>query len=127
MISGLLLFVMACRQLTAGRLNERNTLAWMAVAITCLGLWAFPQAAARVATLVGIGEDSALLALLSTLLLLAILLQHAVELSVLQLRLREVAQQLAILQQAHSRMPAEHGNETIGDWSRTHSSGRRGE
>ncbi len=127
MISGLLLFVMAFRQLTAGRLNERNTLVWLTGAVVCLGLWAFPQTAARIAALLGSGEAATLLALLSTVGLLAMLLQHAVELSLLQVRLREVAQQLAILQQQKSPKQAEQREETAGEWSRVHGGGRLGE
>lgn len=103
---------MACRQLTAGKLNERNTLVWMTGAITSLSLWAFPQAVAWIADWLEIAEVFTLVALVSTLILLGLLLQQAVELSLLQVRLREVAQQLAVLQRqtAQSRAELQGGN-----------------
>lgn len=118
---------MAFRQLIAGRLSERNTLVWLAGTIACLGLWACPRTFTRIAAFLGIEEAPILPALLSAFILLGLVLQHAVELSLLQGRLRELAQQLAILQQQHSCAQPDQGDEPNRGWNRAHGGGRLGE
>lgn len=96
-MSGLILFIMVFRHLVTGRLNERNSLFWLAGALVSLGLGAFPELVDPIADLAGIDYAPSLLFLLSTVALLGMMLQHSVELSLLRAQLREVSQQLAIM------------------------------
>lgn len=93
---GLLFVAVVLRNLTIRRLNERNSLFWLGGALCILALAAFPQGMDLMAKAVGVDYAPALLFLVSTLAILVVLLHQSIELSVLQARLRELAQQLAV-------------------------------
>jgi hypothetical protein len=92
-----LLFVgIVLRYLVVRKLNERNSLFWLGGALCILALGAFPQGIDLMARAVGVAYAPALLFLVSTLAILLLLLHQSVELSLLQARLRELAQQTAV-------------------------------
>jgi hypothetical protein len=99
------LFLLACglafaaivvRLLLQRKISERDSIAWMAAAIAILALSAFPQMADKVAKWVGVSYPPSLVFLLSTLVLLLLVLFQSIQISVLNEKLKELAQRVAL-------------------------------
>ncbi len=95
---GLIFVIVVLRYLITRRLSEKNSLFWLSGALAILVLGACPEAVDSLARRVGVAYPPTLLFLLSTLVMLVILLHHSVELSTQQAKLRELTQQLAVVQ-----------------------------
>ncbi|HOV79240.1 MAG TPA: DUF2304 domain-containing protein [Bacillota bacterium] len=79
------------------RINERNSLPWLAGALAVLVFSAAPELLDFLARVAGVDYPPALLFLLSTLIILFILLHQSIQISVLQDKCRELAQLLAVI------------------------------
>ncbi|PKM87984.1 MAG: hypothetical protein CVU87_08545 [Firmicutes bacterium HGW-Firmicutes-12] len=78
------------------KINERHSLFWLFGAIIILILSTIPEILAVIANLVGVDYPPALLFLIAILVILAITLYQSIQISILQERLRELTQQIAI-------------------------------
>lgn len=78
------------------RINERNSLFWLFGALIILALSTMPEMLQYMADLAGVDYPPSLLFLLSTLIMLFIILYQSIQISILQDRLRELTQQVAI-------------------------------
>lgn len=112
---GLVFVAVVLRSLVLRKLSERNSLFWLSGALFILFLGAFPQVMDLLARAVGVAYAPALLFLVSTLVILTILMHQSIELSVLQARLRETAQQLAVMRhkQATTTMAVDHDSSSL--------------
>jgi hypothetical protein len=92
------LFVLAVIYLLVKRrVNERNSFFWLAGSLVILVLSAMPEILEVIAGITGVDYPPALLFLMSTLVILFILLYQSIQISILQERCSEMAQQLAIV------------------------------
>jgi hypothetical protein len=101
------LFLLACglafaaavvRLLLKRKINERNSIAWMAAAVAILVLSAFPQIVDKIAKWVNVSYPPSLIFLFSTLVLLLLVLFQSIQISVLNEKLKELAQRVALYQ-----------------------------
>lgn len=79
------------------RINERNTLLWIAGAVAIMLIALVPDILEFMAALLGVDYPPSLLFLVSTLILLVLILYQSIQISLLQDKCRELAQNLAIL------------------------------
>lgn len=94
---GLLSVSAVIRLLVRRRLSERNSFLWLLGAVAVLALATFPGILEILADLLGVDYPPALLFLLSTFMILAIVLHQSIEISSLQSRLRELVEQVAVM------------------------------
>lgn len=94
---GLLFTITVIFLLVKKRINERNSLPWLAGALIILTLAAIPEILEVGARFTGVHYPPTLLFLLATLVILFILLYQSIQISLLQERCRELAQHLAII------------------------------
>ena len=98
-----LLYTIGVLKLLVNRkINEKNTITWLAAVFVVLILAALPKLLDKAATLIGIDYPPSLLFLSTSLVLLYTVLRQAVQLSVLDDRVRELAQLQAL--QTHQNM-----------------------
>lgn len=79
------------------KINERNSLLWLAGSLGILVLATIPNLLDIVARWLGVSYPPTLLFLLSILVILLIILHQSIQISVLQARCRELTQYLAIV------------------------------
>ncbi|MFA4885252.1 MAG: DUF2304 domain-containing protein [Desulfotomaculaceae bacterium] len=97
LVLGVVFVVAVVFLLVKRRINERNSLPWLAGSLVILVLSAVPELLDFLARITGIDYPPALLFLLATLIILFILLYQSIQISVLQDKCRELAQHLAII------------------------------
>jgi hypothetical protein len=95
-LCGVLFSGMIIRLLLKRRINERNSAAWLLGAIAILVVSANPGWLDWVAAKLGVYYPPTLLFLFSTLVLLIIVLRHSMQISILNEKLRQVAQHVAL-------------------------------
>lgn len=88
--------VFVLKLLIKRKINERNTISWLTGVFIVLILASIPHLLDELASFIGIDYPPALLFLLSSLVLLYISLKQAVQLSVLDAKVRELAQKMAV-------------------------------
>ncbi|NTW05187.1 MAG: DUF2304 domain-containing protein [Peptococcaceae bacterium] len=99
-----IIFVLAVlRLLVKGKINERNSLLWLLGSLVILVLSSMPDALDVVARAVGVHYPPTLLFLLSILVILFILLYQSIQISILQGKCNELAQQLSILKARNNK------------------------
>lgn len=91
------------------KINEKNTIHWLAGVFVVIILASIPDILDKAATLIGIDYPPSLLFLSSSLVLLYIVLRQAVQLSVLDDKVREMAQLIAIQKQQVMQETDENG------------------
>lgn len=91
--------VAVVRLLVKQKINEKNSIYWLSAVFFVLVLASIPDLLDKAATLIGISYPPSLLFLCSSLILLYIVLRQAVQLSVLDDKVRELAQLVAIQKQ----------------------------
>jgi hypothetical protein len=79
------------------KINERNTLVWLSGCFVILILSTMPDTFDRLAVLVGVKYPPSLLFLISTLVILIIVLYQSIQISMLTEKLKELAQNVAVL------------------------------
>lgn len=79
------------------RINERNTLLWMAGAVAIMAIALMPRILEVMAEFLGVDYPPSLLFLVSTLVIFLLILYQSIQISMLQDKCRELAQNLAIL------------------------------
>lgn len=94
---GMVFVITVIYLLVKRRINERNSFFWLAGALVILLLSTIPDILQIMADISGVDYPPTLLFLLSTLVILFILLYQSTQVSILQERCREMAQQLAIV------------------------------
>lgn len=99
LVCGLFFSGLLIRLLLQRKINARNSVTWLTSAIIILVLSANPRWLDWIARAVGIEYPPALLFLLSTLILLVISLYHSMQISVLNEKLRQLAQHVALEEQ----------------------------
>lgn len=104
LLCGLLFLYAVIHLLIRRRISERVSLLWLFGAVVVLILSAFPGILERAAHLVGVYYPPALLFLVSILVLLYISLHQSIQITILETKLRELAQITAI---QHGKQPAE--------------------
>jgi hypothetical protein len=92
-----LLVLITWRLMHLRRLREEHSLLWLLAALVLLGLSIFKGTLAAVADLLGVGYPPSLLVSVGILFLVVIELSHAVTISRLANRNRDLAQEVAIL------------------------------
>lgn len=93
---GFLFFVLSL--LLKRRISEWNSISWLTAAIVILIVAANPELVDWCAELLGISYPPSLLFLFSTLVLLLLVLYQSMQISMLQNKLRQLAQHVAIQQ-----------------------------
>ncbi|MFD0697134.1 DUF2304 domain-containing protein [Paenibacillus sp. GCM10027628] len=78
------------------KINERNTLLWLSGAIGILLISAFPSLLNWTAKKIGVDYPPALLFLFSALILLIIVLHQSIQISVLNEKVKQLAQHVAL-------------------------------
>lgn len=78
------------------KINERNTMLWLAGAIGILLISAFPSLLNWTAQKIGVDYPPALLFLFSAILLLIIVLHQSIQISVLNEKVKQLAQHVAL-------------------------------
>lgn len=106
MIGGLLkIFILVCGLvfvstvvylLIRRKINERNSLLWLAGSFIIFAFSAFPDTLDTLAGILGIKYPPTLLFLLSTFVLLFVVLNQSIQISILNERLKELTQRIAI-------------------------------
>ncbi len=95
-ILGLVFVATVIRLLVKRRINERNSLFWLAGSLLILMLATAPNILDIVSRTIGVDYPPTLLFLLSILVILFILLYQSIQISILQEKCRELTQLLAI-------------------------------
>jgi hypothetical protein len=93
---GLLFALAVVRLLLKKRISERNSIAWMGAALSTLSLSAFPQLVDKIAKWVNVSYPPTLVFLFSTLVLLLFVLYQSMQISMLNEKIKEIAQRIAI-------------------------------
>lgn len=91
------------------KINEKNTIHWLSAVFLVLVLASIPNILDKVATFIGISYPPSLLFLISSLVLLYIALRQAVQLSVLDDKVKELAQLVALQKQHDMQETKENG------------------
>lgn len=78
------------------KINERNTLLWLSGAVGILIIAAFPSLLNWTARKIGVDYPPALLFLFSALILLVIVLHQSIQISVLNEKIKQLAQHVAL-------------------------------
>jgi hypothetical protein len=79
------------------KINERNTLVWLAGSIGIFVLSAYPGLLNWIGRVLGVDYPPSLLFLISTLLLLIVVLHQSMQISVLNEKVKQLAQAVALL------------------------------
>lgn len=95
-ICGLLFVITVIYLLIKRKISERNSLLWLIGALIIFIVSAVPDILQFVADSIGVDYPPALLFLFSTLILLFITLYHSIQISLLNERLKELTQHVAI-------------------------------
>jgi len=96
-LSGFLFSAIIVRLLLRKRISERNSVAWLLSVAAILILSANPKWFDRLAKLLGVGYPPSLLFFFSSLVLLVIVLYQSMQISMLNEKLRQLAQHVALL------------------------------
>lgn len=94
---GLIFFMLIVRLLLRKKISERNSVTWLLGAAAILIVSANPGWLDRAAKLFGVSYPPSLLFLFSTLVLLVVVLHQSIQISVLNEKLRQLAQHVALL------------------------------
>ncbi|MCY9664238.1 DUF2304 domain-containing protein [Paenibacillus alginolyticus] len=86
------------RLLLKKKISERNSIAWMSAAILILILSAFPEMVDKLAQMVHVSYPPSLIFLFSTLVLLLLVLFQSIQISILNEKIKELAQRIALSQ-----------------------------
>ncbi|MBP1961787.1 DUF2304 domain-containing protein [Paenibacillus aceris] len=89
--AGIVMYLLAKK-----KINERNTLLWLAGALSILIISAFPSLLNWTARKIGVDYPPALLFLFSALILLVIVLHQSIQISVLNEKVKQLAQHVAL-------------------------------
>lgn len=103
------------RLLVKRRISERNSFFWLAGALAILVLSALPDVLDIAARAAGVDYPPTLLFLLSILVILFILLHQSIQISILQEKCRELAQNQSILSFAEKARQENPGLRGMGD------------
>ena len=98
LLCGLSFAAAVVRLLLKKKISERNSIAWMTSAIVILVLSAFPQMVDQLAEWIHVSYPPSLIFLLSTLVLLLLVLFQSMQISVLNEKIKELAQRVALHQ-----------------------------
>jgi hypothetical protein len=98
LVCGLGFAATVVRLLIKKKISERNSIAWMSAAILILFLSAFPQMVDKLAEWLHVSYPPALIFLFSTLVLLLLVLFQSIQISMLNEKLKELAQRVALYQ-----------------------------
>ena len=93
--------IVVIKLLIKRKINEKNTIHWLSAVFLVLVLAAIPDILDKIAIFIGIDYPPSLLFLITSLVLFYIVLRQAVQISVLDDKVRELAQLIA-LQKQHS-------------------------
>ncbi|MFC4103342.1 DUF2304 domain-containing protein [Paenibacillus xanthanilyticus] len=96
LLCGLAFSGLILRLLLRHKISARNSVVWLLSAAIILGLSAYPSWFDHLASLFGIHYPPTLLFLLSTLVLLVIVLHLSIQLSIMNEKIRQLAQHIAI-------------------------------
>lgn len=96
-ILGVIFVVSVFYLLVKRKINERNSLFWLAGSLIILTLATMPDILDIMARFLGVDYPPTLLFLLSILVILFILLYQSIQISILQDKCRELTQRLAII------------------------------
>jgi len=86
------------RLLLKKKISERNSIAWMTSAMIILVLSAFPQMVDQLAEWIHVSYPPSLIFLFSTLVLLLLVLFQSMQISILNEKIKELAQHVALHQ-----------------------------
>jgi len=110
-IAGLLYLVFVVSLLVKKKISELNTLVWIGTTAIILILSANTRWLDRLAELVGVGYPPSLLFLFSVLVLLLLTLYQSVQISVLQEKVKDLSQFIAL---EHAEKPSPGNSEKSG-------------
>lgn len=96
-VCGIMFSLIVLNLLIKKRISEKNSLVWFGLSLCIFILSAFPSIVDSAATLLGIDYPPTLLFLMSILVVIFMSLNHYIQLSVLNSRLKEMTQQVAII------------------------------
>ncbi|MDD3173065.1 MAG: DUF2304 domain-containing protein [Herbinix sp.] len=91
--------VIVIRLLLKRKIDEKNTILWLSAVFIILILAAIPDIIDKAAMLIGIAYPPSLLFLFTSLVLLFIVLRQAVQISILEDKVKELAQLIALQKQ----------------------------
>ncbi len=111
LVCGLLFTVTIIRLLIKKRISESNSIIWLIGSFAILVLSLIPEVLQVIADIVGIDYPPSLLFLLSILLLLLIVFSQSVQISLLNDRVREMTQRIALLQ-VENELENKHSQKT---------------
>lgn len=101
--SGAVYTVVVISLLVRGKINERNTLVWLSGSILILIVSANPDLLDWIALHVGVDYPPSLLFLFSVLVLLLVVLYQSIQISMLNEKIKELAQYISIIQCSDGR------------------------
>ncbi|MHB1485132.1 MAG: DUF2304 domain-containing protein [Saccharofermentanales bacterium] len=96
LICGLTFTAVILYLLIIKKMNEKNSVVWIVGSFSILGISAMPQILDKIAVLIGVYYPPSLLFLVSTLVLLVCILYYSIQISVLQEKIKTLAQQDAV-------------------------------
>ncbi|RNC62974.1 MAG: hypothetical protein AWM53_01697 [Candidatus Dichloromethanomonas elyunquensis] len=94
---GLAFVLLVFRFLIKGKMSERTSLPWIACSFFVIILSVYPYSLDAIARLVNVDYPPALLFLVSILVIFLLLLYQSIHLSILQQKIRELAQTISIM------------------------------
>lgn len=94
---GIAFVIMVFRLLISGKMSERASLPWIACSFFVIFLAVFPYSIDKIAAFVNIDYPPTLLFLISILIIFLLLLYQAIHISILQNKIRELAQTIFII------------------------------
>jgi len=96
-ILGLIFVGVVLYLLVKKKINERNSLMWIAGSLAIMAVCLMPDILEKMAQFLGIDYPPSLLFLVSILIMFLLILYQSIQISLLQDKCRELAQNLAIL------------------------------
>ncbi|WP_336787918.1 DUF2304 domain-containing protein [Paenibacillus sp. MMO-177] len=102
LLCGIAFAAVVIRLLLRQRINTRNSVSWLLGTTAILIISANPDWIDRLADLLGIAYPPTLLFLLSTLVLLVVVLYQSIQISILNEKMRQLAQHVALTDQERS-------------------------
>ncbi len=104
----LCILFLAFRSLLKGRLNEKDSILWFAIALVCVVCGLFPRTLTWLSEFIGVDYPPALLFFAAIFVLMLILFKCTVDISSLRDQTRELASQVSLLrsQLEQARAPA---------------------
>ena len=97
-LAGILFLAITFNMLIRRRISERNSLSWLFWGVLFVLFAAFPDMLDHLAHLVGVSYPPSLLFFFSSILVILIIMGQSVQLTQLEVRSRELAQLVAIVQ-----------------------------